>query len=112
MLDPKYVMLMLFYTAHMKQQERSRVQAHQKDLMLLLCCYMSYAPRSDSRAIPNDDSLLEKYGGHVADMIECRSTVGEIQAHIHRQRELYTQLSRLSPDNLAFILLNIAMRYR
>jgi hypothetical protein len=88
------------------------VQAHQKDLMLLVCCYM-FAPRSDSirREIPNDDGLIEEYGCHVADMIEGRSTVSEIHAHIHRQRELYTQLSRLSPDNLMFILLNIAKRY-
>jgi hypothetical protein len=116
MLDPKYFMLMLFFSAHAKQQERYKLQERQKlqrDFMLLLCC--SAAWLSPDTTIKNDDRMLNTYSSHIEHMVEfdcSNSTVCGIHAHIHKQRELYTMLGRLSPDNLSFILLNIAMRYK
>jgi len=120
MWDPKHVMLMLFFAAHVKQQEAHKQQLQHKDVMMLLCFCCCCAAKSGSQISqiaqippPNDDLLLRTYGRHVESLIEGhRSTVGDIHAHIHVQRELYSLLGELSPENLAFILLNIAMRYK
>jgi hypothetical protein len=62
-VDPKYFILMLFYTAHSKQQERYRLQEKhklQRDFMLLMCCAATW-PRlfPDASHIVNDDRMLD-----------------------------------------------------